>query len=50
MSIENSTVTACGVGVIEGVTESTLVPKGDATRAQVATMLMRFCGYYADPE
>lgn len=34
---------ACGAGVIEGVTESTLVPQGTATRAQVATMLMRFC-------
>ena len=34
---------ACGAGVIEGVTESTLVPRGNATRAQVATMLMRFC-------
>ena len=34
---------ACGAGVIEGVTESTLVPQGNATRAQAATMLMRFC-------
>ena len=32
----------CGSGVIEGVTESTLVPQGNATRAQAATMLMRF--------
>ncbi len=39
---------ACGSGVIEGVTEATLVPGGTATRAQVATMLMRFCEYYAD--
>ena len=34
---------ACGSGVIEGVTDSTLVPQGNATRAQAATMLMRFC-------
>lgn len=33
---------ACGAGVIEGVTKSTLVPQGNATRAQAATMLMRF--------
>lgn len=39
---------ACGSGVIEGVTEATLVPGGTATRAQVATMLIRFCEYYAD--
>ena len=37
---------ACGAGVIEGVTTSTLVPQGNATRAQVATMLMRFCAEY----
>ena len=34
---------ACGAGIINGFTESTLVPQGTATRAQVATMLMRFC-------
>ncbi len=34
---------ACGAGIIEGVTDSTLVPGGTATRAQAATMLMRFC-------
>ena len=34
---------ACGSGVIHGVTDATLVPQGTATRAQVATMLMRFC-------
>ena len=34
---------ACGAGVIQGVTEDTLVPQGTATRAQVATILMRFC-------
>ena len=37
---------ACGAGVIEGVTDSTLVPQGDATRAQAAVMLMRFCEEY----
>ena len=39
---------ACGAGVIMGVTESALLPQDSATRAQVATMLMRFCEYYAD--
>ena len=34
---------ACGSGIITGVTESTLVPQGTATRAQAAAMLMRFC-------
>lgn len=37
---------ACGAGVIEGVTDSTLVPQGDATRAQAAVMLVRFCEEY----
>ena len=30
-------------GLITGVTDTTLDPKGSATRAQVATILMRFC-------
>ena len=34
---------ACGAGVITGVTDATLVPQGEATRAQCAAMLMRFC-------
>ncbi len=34
---------ACGAGVITGVTEDTLVPQGTATRAQVSTILMRYC-------
>ena len=34
---------ACGAGIITGVTDATLVPQGEATRAQVAAMLMRFC-------
>ena len=30
-------------GLITGVTGTTLDPQGSATRAQVATILMRFC-------
>ncbi len=30
-------------GLIQGMTETTLAPRGTATRAQVATILMRFC-------
>ena len=38
---------ACGAGIINGTGDgSTLTPQGNATRAQVATMLMRFCRYY----
>ena len=38
---------AVGAGIINGTDDgSTLTPQGDATRAQIATMLMRFCGYY----
>ena len=33
---------ACGVGIVNGTSESTLTPQGEATRAQVAAMLMRF--------
>ena len=33
----------CGAGIVTGRTESTLAPKGTATRAEVAMMLMRFC-------
>ena len=33
---------ACGSGAITGVTDTTLVPQGTATRAQAAAMLMRF--------
>ena len=36
-------VTWCvGAGIINGMTETTLEPQGTATRAQVATMLMRY--------
>lgn len=37
---------ACGAGIMEG-NAGYLTPQGDATRAQVATMLMRFCENYA---
>ena len=36
----------CGAGIMEG-NAGYLTPQGDATRAQVATMLMRFCENYA---
>lgn len=32
----------CGSGIVNGTSESTLTPQGEATRAQVAAMLMRF--------
>lgn len=38
---------ACGAGIIQG-NGGYLNPQGDATRAEIATMLMRFCGYYAN--
>lgn len=34
---------ACGTGVMNGKSSSKLDPKGYATRAEVAAMLMRFC-------
>ena len=34
---------ACGSGVLTGKTGNKLDPKGNATRAEVAAMLMRFC-------
>lgn len=39
---------AIGNGLISGVGNNTLAPKGNATRAQVATILMRFCKNIAD--
>ena len=33
---------ACGAGIINGAGEGSLAPQGEATRAQVAAMLMRF--------
>ena len=38
---------ACGAGVINGTGDgSTLTPQGQATRAQAAVMLQRFCEKY----
>ena len=38
---------ACGAGIISGTGDgSTLTPQGEATRAQAATVLMRFCEIY----
>lgn len=34
-------------GIIGGVTTTTLIPQAEATRAQMATMLMRFIGVMA---
>ena len=34
---------AAANGIITGVTDKTLVPQGKSTRAQAATMLMRYC-------
>ena len=34
---------ACGAGIINGTSATTLTPQGRAPRAQVAPMLMRFC-------
>lgn len=34
---------AVSVGLINGVAEGTLTPQGNATRAQIATILMRYC-------
>lgn len=39
---------AIGNGLISGVGNNTLAPKGNATRAQAATILMRFCKNIAD--
>ena len=39
---------AIGNGLISGVGNNTLAPKGNATRAQVATILKRFCENIAD--
>lgn len=39
---------ACGAGVITGISESALAPRGEATRSQTAAMLMRFCEQYVE--
>ena len=38
---------AIGEGLISGTTETTLSPKATATRAQVATILMRYTAEYS---
>jgi len=38
---------AVNTGLITGRTDTTLAPGGTATRAEVATILMRFIEYYA---
>ena len=38
---------ACGEKLINGMGDNSLSPKGNATRAQVATILMHFCERYA---
>ena len=35
-------------GIVSGTSATAISPSGSATRAQVATMLMRFCECYAD--
>lgn len=40
---------AIGVGLIAGVGKNNLAPSGNATRAQSATILMRFCKNIAQP-
>lgn len=37
---------AAGIGLLSGIDHDTLDPLGSATRAQVATILMRYCQYY----
>lgn len=39
---------AVGAGLISGVGNNTLAPTGSATRAQAATILMRFCQNYVE--
>ena len=34
---------AIGSGIINGMEGNTLQPKGGATRAQIATVIMRYC-------
>ena len=41
---------ACGTGIVNGTSESTLTPQGEAERAQVAVMLMRFCEQYMETQ
>ncbi len=41
---------AVASGCVSGMTETTLGPQGTATRAQMATIMMRFCETYASEE
>ena len=38
---------ACGAAILTGTDAATLSPKSSMTRAQMATMMMRFCKHYA---
>ena len=43
-------ISGTGAGIISGTGDgSTLTPQGEATRAQAATVLMRFCNMYGNP-
>lgn len=37
---------ACGAGIINGTSTTTLSPRSSTTRAQAAVMLQRFCKAY----
>ena len=39
---------AVNTGIINGTSDATLSPKGNATRAQVATILMRLCENFVE--
>ena len=39
---------AVAVGLFEGMGDGTLAPGGNATRAQIAVLMQRFCMYFAD--
>ena len=41
---------AVGIELISGVTETSLEPKGNATRAQIATVLMNFDRFVAESQ
>ena len=41
---------ACGSEILNGETAQTLNPKGTATRAEIAAVLMRFCNLTLTPQ
>lgn len=41
-----SDAVACGEGLVGGIGNNLLAPRGNATRAQVAMILMRYCEKY----